>query len=415
MTTIRGLIVADDLTGANDTGHQLATRGYETTVVMDDEMVVDATDVLVCNTDSRYCSAEVAADRVAAVVEAHSAPVVYKKVDSTLRGNLAAEITATVKATDSDLAIVAPAFPETDRITVRGMHLADGSPVAETAAGQDPDKPVTDSHIPTLLAALEYRLEQVELPTIDHGVEAVERRLTSLKRQDEPVVVVCDAVRTGHLETIATAAARLDGQVTYVGSGGLARHVRLDVTEDGGVLGVVGSASPQTFTQLSAIDEDLLVEIDTELAIRDPEASARDATSEVVDTIRAHQLAVLTAARSASDVEATIETGASAGLTKPEIRDRIAVTLGDVSAAVYGERRITGMFATGGAVATQLLDELGGAGVRLTGQTVVSGVPVSRIVGGAAAGTPLVTKAGAFGGERTIYKSLMYLSRYDGQ
>jgi uncharacterized protein YgbK (DUF1537 family) len=414
MTSIRGVVVADDLTGANDTGHQFATRGYETTVTADTEAVTDGTDVVVCNTDSRYRSPDDAANRVADAVENHPASVVYKKIDSTLRGNLITEITAVIDAAGSDLVVVAPAFPRTNRITVSGMHLVDGTPVAATAAGRDPDKPVTDSHLPTLLSGLEYPLTGVDLPTVERGAEEVERTLRPLAATEDPVVVVCDATRDEHLESIAAAAAALDETVTYVGSGGLAQYVKLETSDAHGVLGVVGSASPQTFEQLSALNEEVVVVLDTELAVEESDAAVRDATERAIKTMQAHRTAVLTAARSSTDVKSTLEQGVDAGLTEAETCDRIASSLGSSATAVYGERQVTGVFATGGAVATQLLEQLGGTGVRLTGQAVASGVPVTRVVGGTAAGTPLITKAGAFGDEETIYNSLLYLSRYYG-
>lgn len=415
---VRGLVVADDLTGATDTGHQFAARGFETTVRVTDDADIDRSDVVVYDTDSRYRDEGTAADRVARAIDAHPDAVVYKKVDSTLRGNLVAEIGAAAEATDADLVLVAPAFPATGRVTVGGVHVVEGRPVAETAAGRDPDSPVDDSHVPTLLDGLEYPVDHLPLTTVERGADDVESHLASLveagTEADRPKVVVCDAARDGHLESLAAAASRLDDTVVYVGSGGLARYVRLESATAGGVLGVVGSASPRTFEQLGALEEGWLVVVDTDLAVRDPEAAAREAADRAADAMGRHGVAVLTAATSTADVEGTLRAGVAAGLTEAETRERIASVLGRSARTVSDTGEVDGLFATGGAVATRLLDSLDASGLGLTGREVTSGVPVSRIADGPAAGTPIVTKAGAFGDERTIYMALVALSRHDG-
>ncbi len=138
----RTLVVADDLTGATDTGHGFAVRGFETVVRLDPEFEAPDAAVIVVDTDSRYVSPAEAGNRVADVVSDIEAATVYKKVDSTLRGNLAAEIEAVMAAMDADTAAVAPAFPTNGRVTACGYHLVEGALITDTEAGNDPDSPV---------------------------------------------------------------------------------------------------------------------------------------------------------------------------------------------------------------------------------------------------------------------------------
>ena len=65
-----------------------------------------------------------------------------KKVDSTLRGPLAAEIEAALAASGRTRAVVAPAFPATGRTTVGGVQHLDGVPVHATRFAHDPVSPV---------------------------------------------------------------------------------------------------------------------------------------------------------------------------------------------------------------------------------------------------------------------------------
>ncbi len=92
-------IIADDLTGASDTGVQLARRGLHTIVALDPHQPasVPDCDVLVVDTDSRALTGPEAyatvARAVRKVMTAGYQPV-YKKLDSTLRGNIGAELDA---------------------------------------------------------------------------------------------------------------------------------------------------------------------------------------------------------------------------------------------------------------------------------------------------------------------------------
>ena len=413
MSTVKSLVVADDLSGASDTGHQFAARGYGTRVAAAQDATPADESVLVVNTDSRYSAQADAAERVANAVDRVPADVVYKKIDSTLRGNLVAEIDAMVEATGADLAVVAPAFPSTGRMTVGGTHLVDGTPVARTAAGEDPDTPVEHSHVPQLLADSSFAVDALSIETVAEGATAVGERLAGIAAADGPALVVCDAATETHLAAIADGSAALDASTVFVGSGGLARHVRLDAAGASGVLGVAGSASPVTFEQLSTLPAECVVAVDGERAVTDPDAVVETVSERASAVLADRSQAIITAAQAPEDVEATVAAGAAAGLSEAETRDRIAAVLGRCADVVYRTHGFAGLFVTGGAVATTVLDALDGEGISLTGHAVDDGVPLGRIHGGVADGVPLVTKAGAFGTSDTIVKSLDYLSQYD--
>jgi uncharacterized protein YgbK (DUF1537 family) len=133
-------IIADDLTGAADTGVQLARAGYRTAVAFRNAPIPPANDLdaVALDTDSRALPAGFAAKRVVeAVRSVRDIPIVYKKLDSTLRGPIAAELAAALGASGRGRAVVAPAFPATRRTTVDGVQLVRGVPitVAKTSPG----------------------------------------------------------------------------------------------------------------------------------------------------------------------------------------------------------------------------------------------------------------------------------------
>ncbi len=416
-------VVADDLTGAMDTSQGFAARGYATTVVADPDAVPSGGDaaVLGINTDSRYDDAADAADAVAGAIEATPARMVYKKVDSTLRGNFAAEVDAALAAAGAELAVVAPAFPSAGRTTEDGVHYVKGTPVADTEYGDDEKGPASSS-IADLFASVDRPVATVPLSVIEAGGDRLADELAdAVEGTERAPVVICDAVDDDHLAAIAGATSELDA--VYVGSGGLAEHIAVpdaDAREPspprpatGAALGVAGSVSATTLAQLARVPDEAVVEIDAGSLLEGGAASA--AVDRAVERLRAGRPVVLTAATDGDTVERTLATGREQGLTDAEIRDRVADGLATAASNVLDEESPSGLLLTGGDVAVAAIRELGATAVTLTGAEVEAGIPIGAVADGDVAGTPLVTKAGGFGSEETIVNCLDALSRSDAQ
>lgn len=133
------IIVADDLTGALDSAAPFASRGLHVRVALGVDAVGEAgaaaPDVLAIDTRSRALAAPLAAERIATAWDAAkplSPRMVMKKVDSRLKGEVAAETAALLAVSGRASAIVCPAVPEQGR-TVAGGHLIGrgvGAPIA---------------------------------------------------------------------------------------------------------------------------------------------------------------------------------------------------------------------------------------------------------------------------------------------
>lgn len=113
-------------------------------------------DVLVINTESRAMPADQAASAVYAALspwcETSPAPLVYKKIDSTFRGNIGAEVTAAMRASQRKLAVIAAAIPAAGRTTLEGKCLVNGAPLLETEFASDPKTPIVSSRIAEIVA-----------------------------------------------------------------------------------------------------------------------------------------------------------------------------------------------------------------------------------------------------------------------
>lgn len=155
---VKLLVIADDFTGALDTGVQFAASGAETRVVTNIEYDFSRTgrevQVLVLVAETRHVKWEEAYRMVYGIAKRaceSGIPYLYKKTDSALRGNIGSELKAVLDAAGKRSLHFLPAFPRMNRVTRNGIHYIDGSPVHESVFGKDPFEPVTCSYIPDMI------------------------------------------------------------------------------------------------------------------------------------------------------------------------------------------------------------------------------------------------------------------------
>ncbi len=154
--TLKVAIIADDLTGSLDTGTPFVEAGLSVAVAIDVEAAGKAletgAEVVVVNTASRGLSEEDATARVRAVAEtlcAAGSVVFMKKIDSRLKGNVAAESIALADVLGLTTILMAPAIPDQERITYRGCVVGRGVehplPIADLFAGYGREVMVADA------------------------------------------------------------------------------------------------------------------------------------------------------------------------------------------------------------------------------------------------------------------------------
>ncbi len=229
----RCLIVADDLTGGADAGAQFARKGLNTLLILTHESKVDFSkypdrEVLVINTHSRGLPPEEAFRRVSLLLEdypKHLFPIVYKKIDSTLRGNIGYETDAILKKTGLSLGFLTPAFPEQDRVVVGGIHLVRGKPLSLTEISSDAVSPVKDSYVKNLIEKQSTcRVGSVDLIRVASGGGTLNKAIDEALDQGIQILIF-DAVTRRDLEHIAEAAFERNESLLFIGSAGLAEEV----------------------------------------------------------------------------------------------------------------------------------------------------------------------------------------------
>ncbi len=158
MTDLKILILADDLTGALEVGAKFAGRGLPAPVICETDPQLRHAEgvkhVLVLDTETRHAAPAVAAEavyRLACHAREHYVRFVYKKTDSTLRGNIGSELQALIRAFPGDSLVYAPAYPQLGRTVRDGVLFVEGVPVTRTTFAFDPLDPVRECYIPALL------------------------------------------------------------------------------------------------------------------------------------------------------------------------------------------------------------------------------------------------------------------------
>lgn len=175
---MRFVILADDLTGALDTGIQFAKIGIETGLYLDYKtlevgLCQDEKAVYVVNTETRHSSKKEAYDilyEYTNLVMKYQVDVILKKTDSGLRGNIGSELAALMDATQKKSIPFVPAYPDMNRVTIDGIHYIDGTPVHKSVFGSDPFDPVHTSNVKELIQYKEMELHKVSTRNIKDNV-----------------------------------------------------------------------------------------------------------------------------------------------------------------------------------------------------------------------------------------------------
>ncbi|MFW5419251.1 four-carbon acid sugar kinase family protein [Nocardiopsis sp. CNT-189] len=417
------LVVADDLTGANATGARFARAGMRVATVAPRHAPRAAAefDAVVVDLDSRHLPADEAAALVGEVIAGVGpVPLVVKRTDTTLRGNVGAELEAAWRAVRGRTpaaarvrALFAPAFPASGRVTVDGVQLLDGVPLERTELAVDPLSPVTGSVVADIVARQSpLAVRRVSLRDVT-GPDLADR----LAEGDEPVVL-CDALTEEHIADTARAAAevhRRDGTVWVAvdpGPSGALLAEALGLTGGGTAAGpllaVVGSATELTRRQLDALAR--------AGGVRFVDVDARALTgggAGHADAVRARLAAHLEDAafpeavvvRTASTAQDVVELSFEAKRALP------GLLAGLVAEAVRGVRTAPGgLYTSGGDVTSAVLEELGSHAFEVGGEVVPLAVH-GRLAGGPLDGTPVVTKGGLVGDDGTAAECLGRLRR----
>jgi D-threonate/D-erythronate kinase len=425
-------IIADDLSSATDCGAQVVRSGLSVVVPLGGYSLpaqAQTAKVISVDTDSRSLSADQAYAKVKVAAEqmiAEGWTHFYKSVDSTLRGNLGAEIEALLDVVKPVFTIIAPAFPKYGRTTMDGVQYLHGRPLHETEFGTDPTAPVRDADIARRLAEGSRRKAgRLTLDQLRAGPTQIESDIQALLANGVELVIV-DIAEQEDLKRLCLGLSQSDLGVVWVGSTGLAEFVPLALAASNSsntfnrghaidprpALALVGSASETTREQLgyAQTNNGLNVNyLDPARIIQSTEDELEQASAKLRPEIdRGHDVA-LDVRATREEIASTQQIGAKLNLSAAQVAQQIVDGLAQVANRLVHEGRISGIVATGGDTANALCNTLGAQALEILGE-VEAGIPVMRLLGEQS--LPLVTKAGGFGSPTAITDALVKVKQY---
>lgn len=359
-------IIADDLTGANDTALQFHLRGSNTQILLDYEAYlqnIKNAQTWAISTETRNVTPDVAYNKVKAATKAMKDKLYleffYKKIDSTLRGNIAVETLAMLEVLEWDAAIIVPAFPSEGRITVGGYHLLKSIPVSRTEIARDVHSPIFESHIPTLLKSQlgeekENLVGLIELSTIMNGAGPILIKLNELIEEGKKLIVA-DAVSVTDIEQIILASNKSNYNILPTGAAACAQvlgniwlpemknqHISKTLPELPKLV-VSGSATQLTETQIKKLydsdefDNTYFINLDLKTII---EGVKEDLTERVINNLVQNNIVVVNTSYLIKDFDGFSDDSLNAGLTKTKLASMITDFLADLTKNVVSRRDV---------------------------------------------------------------------------
>lgn len=403
------VIIADDLTGANDAAVKFTNLGFSTITALNLEEVqklLRKYDVVAIDTESRNIEEGSAYKTLKAVGErirdSIKNTLVFKKIDSTLRGNISFEIRGLFDALKPDLVVFAPAFPKQGRTTINGIQLVEGVPVEQTYFGKDIRTPVKSSEVSSYFSDFKNKYSHVtlrELRSEKFQTKNGQSRILSFDAEtDDDLRNIVHKVNSSHQS----------GRVIWVGSAGLAEHVAYNsiLGKQNGkplIMGV-GSVNELTRSQVKFFANTFnvrIIQVRIKSIIEDYDLEHRRILDEVSKAIDLSCDIVITTSLDLEQIREGEVTALGLGLNMLEFGSLLADRFGKViSSAVkrFKWNAFCGLFLTGGDIAVSTMKHLGISALEIRGE-IEPGIPILKY-----GNIDIVTKAGGFGQMDTLIR-----------
>lgn len=237
-------VMADDFTGAADVGVQFLSSGRRVTAVIDGCSDSNA-DVVIRSSGTRNSGEKEAYDKVKKMfteIKEEGFDRFYKKIDSTLRGNIAAEIDAILEMIDeTESIVIAAAFPEMGRVIKNGEHYLNGIPLMETFVAKDMAAPVKEGN---LLKIFKEALH-ISLEDIRNG------RVYEKLKNNKQRVIVADGETAEDMDSVAEALVGTGYDRYIAGAAGIVNYLFNYWERENRVAVISGSCSEISLEQIN--------------------------------------------------------------------------------------------------------------------------------------------------------------------
>ena len=393
------VIIADDFTGACDVGIQFAKHGVSPSVIFrkPSTQELKAAGLVVYDTETRNEFGKEAyrkVHRFCAICQKAGVNIVYKKIDSTLRGNLGAELQAIVDCFRESSVLICPTYPEYKRTVVNGQLLVNGVPVNRTEFANDPSSPVRLSDISSLvMSQTSESVGGIQLGTVHKGSHKISSEIRQLIARGIRVIWA-DAENRNDLKNIAKAC--IQSNLIPCGSAGLAEEIaRIQQSLRPKIMILSATTNKATLNELQRMlrcpEVFLLKARVNALAGESRNLEINRIQTLATRAVKKYDIILVCSALYAKDIQPKF------AHSKPgEGSDAVASGLAAATASLALSGALSGTLLTGGDMATAFLRKIRARGLKLE-REILPGIPLGRVASGKATGLKIVTKAGGFG------------------
>lgn len=421
------IVLADDLTGANDVGLQLHDLGLSCGSLIfrklkrlnkEYKYFVSKVDILVIDTESRLISSDMSYKKLREllrIIKRYKTQKYYKKIDSTLRGNIGYEIDACIDELGLDIVPLVPAFPEMQRRTVYGNQYVNKKLLENTEFALDILNQIHTSSILKLISQQsKYKCALIDIDTINKGTKFIKSKIDKL-RQDGNKILIFDCVDNEDLKTIGSVVQNFK---LVCGASVLAkeffkknlknknklqtnvflpmhRKVHCSINMSDGIVCIIGSLKDITAKQVKYIKSVLnpyVLKISPRMLLENIQLIKKSISKETKNDIIIHlsndinSLKYISQLIKSSSVQKTVK--------------RISLKLGEIAKYFVNKLKFNKFVLSGGATAVGVCNKLNIPFLLLT-KRIFTGIPLTYSVKG---GLYIVTKPGGFGNKGTLVK-----------
>lgn len=422
-------IIADDLTGANATSVLLSKSGFKCSSFIDSDLLTDELldryDVVAVSTDSRGLTKQEAYQKVEKEVKrvSNKKNIISKRIDSTLRGNIGAEIDAVLDNIDDGVAIVVSSYPDSGRISIGGFLLVDSIPLEKTLVAKDPKCPVKKSRIKEIIQEqTNYKVSEINIQEVFQGEEHLSCRINQLVEEGNKIIVI-DALTNSDIDVIAKASNKCNFDIVAVDPGPYTRSLMnakyedVPIEQGKKVFFAIGSVSKTTINQieyLSAIKSVKIIKVNPMNLIKkeEKENEINKALKEIKLNLDSNEINILGIATTTheSEVLNLSDISSKMNISEEEISNLINEGLAEITekAIELSKSSVGALYTSGGDVTIEVMKKLEVEGIDIKDEVIPLAV-YGRFIGGKYDNMPVITKGGLIGDRQTLSKCMDYL------
>lgn len=411
------LVIADDMTGANDTGALLNKAGFDTVSSPTDQIETElysTRDVLCVNIDSRAIHSEVASKLVRNAVNryAEDETLISKRIDSTLRGNVGSEIDGVLEALPTGYkAIVVASSPQAGRICIGGYILVHSVPLELCGLGNDLKTPVHSSKVIDIIKEQSNR--SILMISLDEVLKGSQNVSKLLKESKESVIVI-DAVTEDNIDIIAKASVESGISFVCIDPGAYTLKVarykfskqRINQKKK---LFIIGSLSTVTKRQLDYFNEKnktLIFKIDVLNLLENHEEEEKNACDFFEKHKEESNYFCITTAYSKQ-----LSSNMNGDQILKEI-EKISIYITQIGEVLLQRHKIDLVYLCGGDIAKDFIISIGAKAIDVIDEIIPLAV-YGKILGGEYQGLQILTKGGMIGNDESLNYMITHLSKLD--